>query len=236
MFYRKKENCHYLSTRDKNDELTDWVIFYWGWAFDISYNICGYFDNRPQINLSLIFFNLTIILPFRNEWSDECDPPKWGIAIHNNTFWVYKGGSGNLNGGNRWWTWSIPFITRDWVRTSILLNDDTWEHETKCNVKNFYNDEWKAKQKSWSYNYTDNYDGEIIPTIIYVEEREWRPKWLKWTGLFAKIKRTIDVHFLKEVGSRKGSWKGGTIGCGYNLLPNETPLDCLKRMEKERYL
>ncbi len=32
----------------------------------------------------------------------------------------------------------------------------------------------------------------------------------------------------------KDDWKGGTIGCGYNLLPNEHHLDCLKKMEKER--
>ena len=81
---------------------------------------------------------------------------------------------------------------------------------------------------------TDKYDNEKIPTTIYVEEREWRPKWLKWTKMFAIINRTIDVHFSKEVGKRKGSWKGGTLGCGYTLRKNETPLECLKRMEVER--
>lgn len=30
------------------------------------------------------------------------------------------------------------------------------------------------------------------------------------------------------------SWKGGTIGCGYALRPNESPYECLKRMEQER--
>lgn len=139
-----------------------------------------------------------------------------------------------MKGGSKWWTWHIPFVTKDWVRTSILLKDDTWEHETKGNHKSFYNDEWKQKQKSWTYDFTDKYDGTIIPTTIYVDEREWRPKWLKWTSLFAKTRRTIDVHFSKEVGKEKGSWKGGTIGCSYELLPNEHPLDCLKRMEKER--
>lgn len=73
-----------------------------------------------------------------------------------------------------------------------------------------------------------------IPTTIYVEEREWRPKWLKFTKLFSLVRRTIDVHFSREVGARKGSWKGGTIGCGYDMKPDETPLDCLKRMEVER--
>jgi hypothetical protein len=237
MKFRKKENCYYLSTANKKEcKTTDWIIFYWGRQFDISYEICGYFDNRPRINLGLIFFRLTIVLPFRNKWTDECDPQKWGIAIHNNTLWIYRGGKGNMKGGSKWWTWDIPFVTKDWVRTSILLKDDTWEHETKGNCKDFYKDEWKAKQKSWTYNYTDSYDGEVIPTTIYVEEREWRPKWLKWTRLFAKVRRTIDVHFSKQVGKRKKTWKGGVVGCSYELLPNETPLECLQRMEKERKL
>ena len=62
-------------------ETIDWVIFYWGWYFKISYKICGYFDNRPRIKLDLIFFSLTIVLPFRNKWTEECDSPEWGIAI-----------------------------------------------------------------------------------------------------------------------------------------------------------
>jgi hypothetical protein len=228
MKFIKRDNCYYISTRNKKEhETTDWIIFYWGNHFDISYEICGYFDNRPRINLDLIFFSLTLILPFRNNWTDECDSPKLGIAIHNNTVWIYRGGKGNMKGGNKWWTWYIPFITKEWVRTSVLLKDDTWEHETR-------GDEWKQKQKSWIYDYTDSYDGEVIPTTIYVDEREWRPKGLKWTSLFAKTRRTIDIHFSKECGKRKGSWKGGTLGCGYDLLPNEDPLDCLKRMEKER--
>lgn len=228
-----------------------WIIFYFTKRFDISFEICGYFDNRPRINFDLFFFSLTIILPFRNKWTDECDPPKWGISIHNKAFWIYRGGKGNFS-GNKWWTWSFPFITKEWVRTSILLSTvtrqnkflrifnkdfvpvETWEHETQGHRKCFYENEWKQKQKSWTYDYTDSYDGEIIPTTIYVEEREWRPKWLKWTKLFRTVEKSIDVHFSKECGKGKGSYKGGCLGCGYTMLPNEEPLDCLKRMEKER--
>ena len=210
------------------------LVFYFTNSFDISFEICGYFDNRPRINFDIIFFSLELILPFRNSWTDECDPPKWGISIHDNTVWIYRGGKGNMKGGNKWWTWNIPFLTKNWVRSSILLKNNTWEHETKGNTKNFYEEKWKKKQAVWNYRYTDKYEGEIIPTTIYVEEREWRPKWLEWTSLFAEKRRTIDVHFSKECGKRKGSWKGGTIGCGYELLPNEHPLSCIKRMEKER--
>jgi hypothetical protein len=56
----------------------------------------------------------------------------------------------------------------------------------------------------------------------------------RWTSLFAIVRRTIDVHFSKEVGEYKGSWKGGTLGCVYEILLDEEPLDCLKRMERER--
>lgn len=210
--------------------------FYWGNSFEFTYSICGYFDNRPIITISPGFYTLYIRLPFRNKWTDECDPPKCGVAIHNQTFWIYKWGKGNGNGGNKWWTWNIPFITKSCIRHSILLKDGTWEHELNKENKNFWKDEWNEKKMSWDTTYVDKYDDEMIPTKIYVEEREWRPKWLTWTKKFAKIRRVIDVHFSSEVGKRKGSWKGGTIGCSYEILNGEEPLECLKRMEKERDL
>jgi len=48
------------------------------------------------------------------------------------------------------------------------------------------------------------------------------------TGQNYTIKRFDAVEF------KNGSWKGGTLGCGYTLRKNETPLECLKRMEVER--
>lgn len=210
------------------------IIFYFRKWFGITYEICWYFDNRPRICLTLFFFRLCIILPFRNEWTDECDPPTWWIQVHDDSIWIMRWGKGNMNWGNKWWSWYIPFFHKKWVRTSILLKDWSWEHETPGNKKNFYEDKWKEKQMSWQYDFTDKFDWTIIPTTIYVEEREWRPKWLLWTKAFSKVRRSIDVHFSKEVWSEKGSWKWGTLWCWYSILPWEEPLDCLKRMEVER--
>lgn len=233
--FRKHGNTYNLSSsKDYQDETVDYLSFWFGWRFNLTYDVCGYFDNRPRLDIGFIFFTLQIIFPFRNKWEDKSDPPQYGIAIHDNTFWLYKGGKGNGKGGTKWWTWDFPFITKNWVRTSILLKDNTQEHERPGKCKEFWNDEWKEKQMSWTYDYTDKYDGEVIPTTIYVEEREWIPKWLSWTSLFATKRKTIDVHFSKECGEKKGSWKGGTIGCSYDLKKGEEPLDCLKRMEKER--
>lgn len=175
---------------------------------------------------------------------DDCESAAWGFNYHNNSIWIYIGGGGNFNGGRKYKCYYMPWYL-EWVRTSTLMKDGyDWFHETKGNRKSWEEDsegnrigsyEWLNKNK-WknTHDYIDNYDGTIVKATISIVEREWRPKVFKWTKLFAKVKRTIDVQFSDEVGSRKGSWKGGCIGCGYNLLPNETPFECLKRMEKER--
>lgn len=218
----------------KNKEINNSILtFYFTKHFELSYSVCGYFSNKPRITISLLFFTLILKIPFRNKWTDECDPPKYGIAIHHNSFWIYMGGKGNW-GGNKSKAWDFPFITKNWYRTSILLKDDTWVHEKRGSNKDFWHEKWNDLKKIWNYDFLDKTDNTLIPTKIHVTEREWRPKWLEWTNLFSKVRRSIEVEFSEEVGSRKGSWKGGTIGCGYDMLPNENPIDTIKRMEKER--
>lgn len=141
-----------------------------------------------------------------------------------------------MNGGNKWWTMYMPWQL-SWVRSSILLKDGTWEHEGRKNGKNFWQDKWeKVRWKEiHPYTYTLK-SGEVQNRLasIYVEEMEWRWHWFKWSTFPRKIRKSIKVEFNDEVGERTGSWKGGCLGCGYDLRPNETPFECLKRMEKER--
>lgn len=49
-----------------------------------------------------------------------------------------------------------------------------------------------------------------------------------------KVRTSIDVRFSDEVGEESGSWKGGCVGCGYEMNPGETPEQTLRRMERER--
>jgi hypothetical protein len=114
-------------------------------------------------------------LPFRNKWTDECDPPKWGIAYHDRIFWIHRGGKGNMNGGNKWWTFYMPWDL-DWVRTSALRKDGSWEHEHRGDRKNFYENKWKDVLwiEIYPYTYTLK-SGEVQErkATIRVEEREW---------------------------------------------------------------
>jgi hypothetical protein len=65
---------------------------------------------------------------------------------------------------------------------------------------------------------------------INVETRRWTRFWFP----AVRTSKTINVKFNDEVGERSGSWKGGTIGCGYEMLPSESALETLRRMERER--
>ena len=206
-----------------------YLVFYFTRSFDISFESNGYFDNRPRFNLDLFLFSLTLILPIKNKYENECESPKYGISYFDGIFWIRFG-------MDKYWTIYSPFSLQ-WVRTSILKKDGSYEHETNKNRKDFYEDKWKEIIWSESHPYIYHLNsGEIQERVatIFVKEREWRMHWFKWLPIMKKIKKVIEVEFNEEVGQNSGSWKGGVIGCSYNLLENETPLQCLRRMEIER--
>lgn len=77
-------------------------------------------------------------------------------------------------------------------------------------------------------------EAQDVGATITVQEWETRRRWLWWCPLGARVRRSIDVKFSGEVGERAGSWKGGTVGCGWDMLPGELPVHALRRMERER--
>lgn len=126
----------------------------------------------------------------------------------------------------------------DWVRTSTLLKNQMWLNETKGSRKN-WDFHKETEEILWKESHPYQYklkSGEVqnVTATIGVSEREWRWRWFKWLPFPKKVSKTIDVDFSEEVGEERGSWKGGTLGCGYEMKQNETPLECLRRMEAER--
>jgi hypothetical protein len=198
----------------------------------------SYFSPYPQIHLGLGWGSLYIDLPY-NTGRDECENPRYGFYLYGEgkffeSLWFCW--------GMKYWCINMPW-SLTWVRTSFLRKDGNWEHDTNeerlgGDSKQFW-DKDKWKDILWSETHPYRYilkSGKIQDreARIMVEEMEWRPRWFKWTSLFSKVRKYINIEFDGEVGERSGSWKGGTVGCGYTLLPNETPLQCLRRMESER--
>ncbi len=73
-------------------------------------------------------------------------------------------------------------------------------------------------------------DVQVRTATINAESRTWWRPWLP----FWRVSKSINVEFNDEVGERSGSWKGGTVGCGYEMRRGESPLMTLRRMEGER--
>ena len=216
-----------------------WLSFYPGFhKLSFTVSPAGYFDDRPQVNFSFGWGKFYTHLSFfrSKKYTDECDPPRYGFYFYGEGLWFPD--TFVICKGNKTKHIYLPWAY-DWVRTSLMLKDGTWEHETKDNRKSFYKDEWKEKRwaETHPYKYTLN-SGEVQERLatIEVKQMEWRPRWFKWTSLFQMVRTSIDIEFSDEVGERTGSWKGGTIGCSYAfiLFPYESPYECLKRMEKER--
>jgi hypothetical protein len=230
-----ERNMKLFKKVDNQYEIGKWYV---GWKspdVEITYNTSGYHYGKAELHISLFGWHSLFRLPWehknKNNWS--ISGKKYGFNTFNHILVFHFGLKTKC--------WELPFVSYGnvyrWVRykgkpASYYL--DTYEKE------NWETHPYKTGYEGgcqnpncWTYNFTDPYDGEVIPCKFWVEEMEWRPKWLKWTKRFAKTQRYIVVEFSKEMGSEKGTWKGGTVGESYELLPDEHPTHCIRRIEKE---
>lgn len=149
---------------------------------------------------------------------------RWGVYYFERSVWLCWGRHSKAIH----MPWDFTFIRHDVRRPdgSWAKFIGSWEKDAGTDGR------WQAE---YPYRYTLK-SGEIQErtATVFVERREWRWKCLKWLPLFAKKRVSIDVEFSDEVGERTGSWKGGCIGCGWDLRKGESPLEALRRMERER--
>ena len=189
---------------------------------------------RPSLSLCsfeegycLGLFGFLIAIPFLDRWHKE---PKdcmdqWGVYYDSNAVvWCW---------GNYTKFFHMPW---DWNHCKdkhmVQVADGSW-------VK--YSPSWSAEGEdarhisTFPYKYVlKNGEEQNVLARVYVERREWRRKCFWYIPWFAKKRTSIDVAFTAEVGERAGSWKGGCIGCGYDMLPGETVEGALRRMERDR--
>ena len=117
------------------------------------------------------------------------------------------------------------------IRHSVLLADGSWYVMAAG--------EWLKPQNALIENHRYIYELEsgerqVRTAAVGIEEWEHRRWFLQWTRFLSRVRRSITVKFNDEVGERTGSWKGGCVGCGYTMRPGESPVDTLRRMERER--
>lgn len=189
---------------------------------------------RPKFSLGLCLFEegfdldlfgFLIAIPFLDRWAWQPHEimERWGFTPCGRTIQFYWGRHCKV--------WHLPW---DFVhiKTDVLRPDGTWTKRTR----DYAGEEPDGRElQTFDYTYTLR-SGEIQnrKATVCVERTEWRWRCLKWCRWFARVKQFIWVDFDGEVGEGTGSWKGGTVGCGYSMLPGESAEQTLRRMERER--
>lgn len=225
--------------------------FHWEWMFGkhakgfaVTASIGGG-DSDADLSLHVcIPFLFSIWFIIANVYRTK--ETRTGVAIHHDAIWFYPLTYDNDSGENDpWWrkyySWHFPW-SYDWYSTEIMEHLSNGPHLCAVLIERRgfrvdWNDKEKAKagvSRTYDYQYRLN-SGEVQQrkATVYVNRMTWRMRW--WPLLpFKKVSTSIDVNFDDEVGEGTGSWKGGCIGCGYEMNPGESPLQCLRRMESER--
>lgn len=181
----------------------------------------------------------------------RCRESQIGVTIHNEAIWVYPFSlrMDSPKENDPWWrrhySWYFPW-SHDWHSTEVLcpyfFGPAIWK-ETRSDrrkgrdafkVMDEQNKAAASVTEEYDYTYTRK-SGEVqnVKAKIHVTRMVWRMRW--WPLLpFSKSRTSIHVDFSSEVGEGTGSWKGGTTGCGYDMLPGESALSTLRRMQSER--
>lgn len=193
----------------------------------LSLNLYNHYDEHDTLMLSLFGLTAFITLP-KFLRGRELDEQGYGFSFCEDALHCYW--------GNRvwvfWYPWNFEFYKR-WER----VVDDRYGCQTEywVEIPAHMSHGFLATKESHPYTYTLEW-GEVQnrTATIYADRMEWRRRCLMWLPLGRLVKTSISVDFDGEVGERSGSWKGGCIGCGYEMLDGESLADCLRRMERER--
>ncbi len=124
------------------------------------------------------------------------------------------------------------FPWKQWkhVRTSIYEPDGTHFLDESKNWREWFDLKETCPKVHFGF---EDYDGELIVATCMIEEREWHrgEKWCSWLKWLYRpmIRRSLDIAFNAEVGTGKGSWKGGTIGTGIDMESGESPESAFRR-------
>lgn len=176
----------------------------------------------------------------RYEWSKgggfwEQGEREYGFSTFEGSLHVHYGNQTHEWPGTKSKMFFYPWREHRCIRHSVYDTDG--EHFADLPQGPYSKNRWAAESALKDacpvsrFEFAD-FDGERIVATCRIEEREWR----RGKGIFSllllgqnKIDRSLDLRFSSEVGKRKGSWKGGTIGHSCHIAPDETPEAAFRR-------
>lgn len=176
------------------------------------------------------------------DWYWRVDPTRFGFSLNEGHLHVTFGRQAMDSSKDQDWGCFLPWTQWRHVRHSffgrkgehVATLPDTGNPYGLENGLDRFRCERSVAEATPTVSFEfDDFDGERITAKTKIEEREWRfgTGWFKWLSLFRKpkISRSLDLAFSSEVGRRKGSWKGGTVGHAIKMLPGELHENAFRR-------
>lgn len=180
------------------------------------------------------------------EWAKSSDAGYWdvhareyGFSLHEGFLQLFLGPQTMDSTTTKSWCTNLPWTQWRHIRHSLF--DEKGEHFwTEWDRPRGFSlrDSWLARKAvetacPAAVFEIDDFDGQRIQVTTRIGEREWKfgTGWFRWLSLFrpAKVHRSLDIEFASECGPEKGSWKGGTMGTGIDMLPGELHEDAFRR-------
>lgn len=215
--------------------------------------------DRKHIHLAIpgvqVFINLPRWARLKSEhgehegsWKDEKgrwfnSRREYGISFRWGPDWGGSSGYGSVAWNHRSKSFSLPWgwnRRKGDYRREYMDAAGAW-HDVEQMPRDWNTDEQNAElgPLPWSQTYTFHYmcqpsgKAQHVPTTI---QRERRFDTYRVFGIVTRrrVEDAIDIRFHEEVGNRRGSWKGGAVGCTATMKPGETPGDTLRRYQREQ--
>jgi hypothetical protein len=182
----------------------------------------------------------------RYEWSKpggghwEIHSREFGFQYHNGFLQLFLGPQTHDSVTTKSWSKHLPWTQWRHVRFALFDLNGKQAYVEYDRERKKFEERRAAKEAVLKARFEiADYDGQVVQVETHIEEREYRfgEGWFKWLSLFrrARVYRSLDIKFNKEVGPEKGSWKGGMCGHSIEMLPGELHEAAFRRYcEKEQ--
>lgn len=169
---------------------------------------------------------------------------EYSISVFSGSIHLHYGAQTHDSETDKTKCWFYPWREHNQIRHTLYdLDGDVFSDLPEWGFRS--KNGWEVKQAitkacpTRKLSFKD-FDGEEIVANTKIEEREWVRgaglfKWLRWVTK-NEVQRSLDIDFSSEVGKRKGSWKGGTVGHSIRMLPGELHEQAFKRYCEENNL
>lgn len=163
-------------------------------------------------------------------WEEH--PREYGISLSDGSFLqVFFGAQTHSSWDTQDWSCFLPWTQWRQVAHRIYNADGSLVADVAEKPFEHFHEATEAVVRK-CFSIVD-YDGQRIDVETYAQEREWRlgTGWFRWLGFIVPKKRarSLDIRFKSEVGPEKGSWKGGMLGHGIEMLAGETQEQAFRR-------